>query len=199
MIRDDLSEKLIHLTRGEIYEEAAQTFENILSDQKLLGGTGCIKGGFQCVCFSEAPISKLGTILANPMALGMRYKPFGVMVDKHWLFARGGRPVIYQADGEYELLHRDHRWRHVRYEPGIVDFTWEREWRIHTDELPLDRDATTFVIPKREWESRFFDKHIAKLGNLAFFTRGMIGPKSVAQVPWHFIALEDLGVTIPED
>ena len=56
-------------------------------------------------CFSEAPLSKLAQILANPSAHGMRYKPFGVMVSKSWLFERAGRPVIYQPESEFDLLH----------------------------------------------------------------------------------------------
>ena len=106
MIRDDLSDKLIHLTRGQTYEDAASVFSAILEQKRLLGGTGCIKGDFRCVCFSEAPISQLSRILANRMAHGMRYMPFGVMLPKAWLFVQGGRPVIYQPDSEFELLYK---------------------------------------------------------------------------------------------
>ena len=198
MIRDDLSHNLIHLTRGPTFDDAARAFTKILEEKQLLGGTGCIKGGFRCVCFSEAPVSKLSQILANPMAHGMRYKPFGVMVDKAWLFERDGRPVIYQTDSEFELLHDQQKYRHVRYEPtNNVDFTWEREWRIHTDALLLDPKATTVVVPNREWETRILAPHEKKISRRA--ASGMGGmPMSVIKSPWHFITLEDLGVPIPE-
>jgi hypothetical protein len=124
VIRDDIGIRLVHLTKGEPDQVVANKFLAIVKDRKLRGGTGCIKGGYQCVCFSKAPVSKLSQIPANPMAHGMRYKPFGVMVEKQWLFERGGRPVIYQADSEYELLHEIQRFRHVGYEPATVDFTW---------------------------------------------------------------------------
>lgn len=40
------------------------------------------------------------------------------------------------------------RYRHVRYEPDRgIDHTWEREWRIRTDELILDPKQTLVVIP----------------------------------------------------
>jgi len=94
MIRDDLSSKLVHLTRGELDQIAADAFISILGERRLRGGTSCIKGSYRCVCFSEAPLSKLSQILANPGATNMRYKPFGIMVDKKWLFERGGRPVL---------------------------------------------------------------------------------------------------------
>jgi hypothetical protein len=203
MIRDDLSDKLIHLTRGPTYDEAARLFSTILAEKRLLGGTGCIKGGFRCVCFNEAPVSKLGQILANPMAHGMRYKPFGVMVDKRWLFERGGRPVIYQPDCEFALLHDDQKFRHVRYEPtNNVDFTWEREWRIRTDELSLDPDATTVVVPNRTWVRKVLQPHEEMLQRRGALTGGIFGagmPRSVIKSPWHFIALEDLGVSIPAE
>ena len=159
MIRDDLSSRLIHLTRGET-QVAADTFRTIIEERKLLGGSGCIKGEFKCACFSEAPLSKLTQILANPTPHGMRYKPFGVMVQKEWLFNQGGRPVIYQPDGEYDLLHDSQRYRHVRYEPPDVDFTWEREWRIQKDELILDPSETTLIVPTRAWEKWAQDQHM---------------------------------------
>lgn len=197
MIRDDIGSRLVHLTKGEPDQVAANTFLAIVKDRKLRGGTGCIKGGYQCVCFSEAPVSKLSQILANPMAHGMRYKPFGVMVEKQWLFERGGRPVIYQSDSEYELLHETQRFRHVRYEPATVDFTWEREWRIHTSELELDPAQTTLVVPNRAWEKWAQDQHIAMLSRRAMVLHGFIGPRSVSDFPWHFMVIEDLGVEIP--
>ena len=149
------------------------------------------------MCFSEAPISQLGRILANPMAHGMRYMPFGVMVDKAWLFDIGGRPVIYQPDFEFELLHDDQKYRHVRYEPANnVDFTWEREWRILIDELPLDPDVTTIVVPNRDWERKILQPHEDKIWRRAVASRFGGIPSSVIKQPWHFIVLEDLGVPI---
>ena len=83
MNRDDLSSKLVHLTKGT-WVEASVTFQNIINEKRLKGGSGGIKDNFQCVCFSEAPISKLSVILANRSELGFRYAPFGVMVDKEF-------------------------------------------------------------------------------------------------------------------
>jgi hypothetical protein len=135
MIRDDISDKLVHLTRGKTAQAAANDFLSILEDKKIVGGTGGIKGQYRCVCFSEAPLQKLASILSQYSAQGMRYKPFGIMVSKTWLFEKGGRPIIYQSDREYKQLPKELQYRHVRYEPnnGVV-FTWEREWRICIDD-----------------------------------------------------------------
>jgi hypothetical protein len=119
------------------------------------------------------------------------------MVSKSWLFACGGRPVIYQPDADYDLLHDSHKFRHVRYEPDSADFTWEREWRILVDELPLIADEATAVVPTRAWEEWFQERHLGRVGVRGLLTHGLINPKSEAKQPWHFIVLEDLGVPIP--
>jgi hypothetical protein len=104
MIRDDLSANLIHLTRGESDQAAANAFLAILKSQQLLGSVRDIRGGYKCVCFSEAPLAKLAYLLASTSQSAMRYKPFGVMIAKQWVFDKGARPVIYQPEAEYELL-----------------------------------------------------------------------------------------------
>lgn len=194
MIRDDISDRLVHLTRGVSVEAAAESFLSIFRESRLRGGNGCIKGGHNCVCFSEAPVGKLATILANPMAHGMRYSPFGVMVEKAWLYKQGGRPVIYQSDAEFELLAEDQRYRHVRYEPGEVDFTWEREWRIKTDELRLDPETSTLVVPTRAWEKWAVSEHANRVAAMSVVTWGWA---PADPFPWHFVVLEDLGVPVP--
>jgi hypothetical protein len=44
MIRDDLSDGLIHLTRGEQIEEADDRFLKIMASQSLLGSDVCVYG-----------------------------------------------------------------------------------------------------------------------------------------------------------
>jgi hypothetical protein len=109
------------------------------------------------VCFSEAPLIDLKNGLVNEHAYS-RYSPFGIMVTKKWLFALGGRPVIYQPLKEYWSLPESHRWRHVTYELrelfGETDFTWEREWRIKCDALELDERNAQVVVPSRSWSDR---------------------------------------------
>lgn len=194
MIRGDLSNCLAHLTRGATQAEASQGFLSILRSKQLLGSSKDIRGGYKCVCFSEAPISVLAQALSLPPAHGMRYAPFGVMIRKEWLFAKGGRPVIYQPDAEFEQSHEEAKFRHVRYDPtNGRDYSWEREWRIKTDGLDLDFAQVTFVIPNRSWEERFLDEHAgAQLGLSMHFGNDI--PLSIGRSPWHFIALEDLGL-----
>lgn len=151
--RADLSKKLIHFTRGPSFDEAFGTLLKILSGPKLIGGTGYIRKSVPCVCFTEAPLSALREAFSNSETF-TRYRPFGLMFDKAWIFEKGGRPVIYQADDEYELLDKKIRWRHVLYDPISkypVDFTWEREWRIPCDELPFSPADVTIILPSHSW------------------------------------------------
>lgn len=196
MYRDDLSDKLIHLTKGT-WSEAADIFRKIVEEQRLLGGTGGMEDRRKRVCFSEAPISKLAHILAYRDKVNFKYAPFGVMVDKSWLFEKGGRPVIYQPEKEYNLLHVDQRYRHKRYEPDkldIEDFSWEREWRIQTDELPFVPEHTTLVVPNRDWEQKVLEPLFQRIQS--FSVLGVTLPKPTQKDRWHVVVLEDLGVSL---
>jgi hypothetical protein len=194
MIRDDLSSNLVHLTRGETDAQAAERFVSIFSSKTLKGSNRDIRGGYKCVCFSEAPVAKLATILATPEQQAMRYKPFGVMVSKRWIFDKGGRPVVYQPNSEFELLAESQRFRHVRYEPGVTDYCWEREWRLQAEELKLEPDEVTLVVPTRAWEKWALVQHdrANRIANIL-----LQGLAPTASFEWHFVVLEDIGVRIP--
>lgn len=182
-MRDDISDKLVHLTKGadsdptKHREEAATNLLSILRQRQLVGGTGFIKGSHKCVCFSEAPIGKLSHILAAKENNNFKYQPYGIIVEKKWLYEKGGRPVIYGPDEDYLILHESMKYRHVRFHLGKyeVDHTWEREWRIKTDALMIDPQDVTVVVPDRKTKEEFCDDGYAD---------------------WHYIALSDLGVKI---
>ena len=188
IIRDDLSTKLIHLTRGDNLENTVRNFIKILKEKKLIGSTKDIRGGYKCICFTEAPVSKLALVLS--MASDMRYAPLGVIIDKNWLYSQGGRPVIYQSNDEYEYLPEAIRYRHVRFEPTReIDYSWEREWRVKVDELPLDPTTTTFIIPTRKWYEKIMGNWFSRVRLLSFAGFPVLGDK-----PSAFFILEDLGI-----
>jgi hypothetical protein len=159
MNRVDISDHLIHFTKGESPELAFQCLRKIISERRLLGSGETIKGRFPCVCFSEAPLAALTNGLINPESYS-KYSPFGILVLKQWLFEKGGRPVIYQTDDEFASLSEYHRWRHMRYEPPSIDFTWEREWRICGNYLEFDIGNASIIVPDDEWAKRLFDEHV---------------------------------------
>jgi hypothetical protein len=184
-MRDDLSNNLVHLTKGtsndptKHREEALQTLEKILREKQLRGGIGFIKGSHRCVCFSEAPISKISYLIGLEDKGVFKYQPYGVMVKKDWAFKYGGRPVIYGPDSDYEKLPQEMQYRHVRFWLGDkydIDHTWEREWRIKADAIALSPEEVTVVVPDRNAKNAFAD----------YFNT----------TPWHYIVLSDLGVSI---
>lgn len=147
MNRVDTSEFLVHFTKGN---NAIKDFASIVNEAKLIGGTGFIKGKHRCVCFTEAPLHALQDIVLHPTGHGFKYKPYGIIVRKPWLFQRGGRPVIYQPETEYSLLPESMRWRHVTYKPDTsppIDFTWEREWRLSIESLDISPSHCWLVVP----------------------------------------------------
>jgi hypothetical protein len=184
-MRDDLTDKLVHLTKGtsddpsKHREEAIINLESILTEKRLRGGTGFIKGGFKCVCFSEAPIGKLSHLLAEKDQGRFKYQPYGVMVDKLWLYKLGGRTAIYGPDHDFAKLPDEMKYRHVRFWLGddyTIDHTWEREWRIKIDALPITPAEVTVVVPDRIAKDAF--------------------AKQLNSDNWHFMVLSDLGVKI---
>jgi hypothetical protein len=145
--RLDISDYLVHYTKGV---EAIKAFKSIVDGGAITGGTGYIKGGYRCVCFTESPVHAIRDILLRRSECEVKYEPFGIAVSKAWLFEQGGRPVIYQPDDEFESLPDTLRWRHVSYNPNRnppADFTWEREWRIKTDSLEITPDIACLVVP----------------------------------------------------
>ncbi len=169
-----------------------------MSSRKLLGSNRDIRGGYHCVCFSEAPIELLSRILALPPTSGIRYRPFGVMVAKTWLFQQGGRPVIYQPDSEFEALPEPLRYRHVRYEPnGGADYSWEREWRVRSDELAIDPNRSTLIVPHVRGRSD------CKINGIQMTLGGkaLLGIRTVLPLdsfPWHFIGARRPWSAIPQ-
>ena len=158
MSRNDISDFLIHFTKGESLEDAFRCLQKIIAERTLLGSGRMIRGGYPCVCFSEAPLGALQNGLINP-GFYSQYSPFGVLVHKQWLFQHGGRPVIYGLESEFLELPESHRWRHMRYEPPAVDFSWEREWRIQCASLTFDRTTSSLVVPDDAWAQHLVQLH----------------------------------------
>ena len=162
MSRPDISPYLVHFTSGSDYEDAFARLRKIITSRKLIAGSRYIKGDYRCVCFSEAPLTSLPEGLVNECYYS-RYSPFGILVPKTWLFALGGRPVIYQTAHEFQLLPESHRWRHVLYELREsferTDFSWEREWRIKCDNLEFAQNSAQIVVLNQSWANRLVDEH----------------------------------------
>ena len=162
MSRADISDKLVHFTGPrDNLDEAYSRLQSILAERTIRGGNAMIRSGDHSVCFTEAPLKSLPDGLVNPTNFS-RYAPFGLVFEKKWIFERGGRPVIYQPESEFQELPDSHKWRHVRYEPNTtqpIDFTWEREWRIKGKVLQFQPTDVVILVPTQKWCDALRSKH----------------------------------------
>lgn len=144
--RADFSQGLVHLTRDRLQNledeiDAASPFEvlkEILASGVIRGSgnSGYVKGALPAACFSEIPLSAVHQFASPPnvpFGPSVRYRFYGIAISKKACFAAGGRPVIYLPDSETDWIPADQKWRVVRFEHGLVDFTHEREWRVRGD------------------------------------------------------------------
>jgi hypothetical protein len=102
---------------------------------------------------------------------------------------------------EYDLLPDELKYRHSTYEPvgqKPTDWSWEREWRIQANELPLDPSCTTVVVPNRDWEDHIIAHHSKRHIGFDTWVTNKIPLTSSKEGPvWHLSVLEDLGVPFP--
>lgn len=203
MKRLDITEDLVHFIKGAELADAFTTLQKILRERRMLGGTGFIRGQYPCVCFSEAPVGYLGYALTQPTLHPVRYQPIGLIVAKSWLFDHGGRPIIYQNGAEFSELPEHLRWRHVRYEPNAhppIDFTWEREWRIRTENLPIDPSCITIVLPTREIVDSLLRIHEQDQDYLSLQYVQIFDEITAWQLrddfEWNFVILQDIDADV---
>jgi hypothetical protein len=165
LVRRDIGDLLFHFTRGappNWHELRGHRINTAQTAWHVLGRIlieGALKGsskwtyGIDTVCFTEAPIQEFNSVfslnsIAHEEHLRPRYEPYGVAVSKAWLFAQGGRPVIYDHPAAQEMYPRDLLYRFCPYDPGRnIDYTWEREWRVQTKALRLDPRQTIVIVP----------------------------------------------------
>lgn len=158
-VRKDISSTLVHFTKGESLNDALYNLFNIITGRLILGSNKLIKGKAKCVCFSEVPLESL-EVFCNENNY-TKYMPFGIVVQKDWLFSQGGRPVIYQPENEFKLLPEELQWRHVTFDltkDQEIDFTWEREWRIKINELHINPDVCKIFIKDNYFKDLLSDR-----------------------------------------
>ncbi len=188
MIRFDISNSLIHLTRDKNGYTSENIFDKIVHERKLIGSKENIRGKFNCICFSETPINAIGQIIAQNDNK-FHYGAFGFLFRKNFLFEKGARPVYYQPDSDFKLLPEELKYRHVNFEIEKVDWTWEREWRLKSDELILDPQSVTLIVQDRCKIEEYKEKLNSENTSISMVLDGIMPTR---KLEWHFIALEDL-------
>lgn len=146
--RPDFSQGLVHLTKERGDVKSFDVLKEILQTGilKASGHKGFIKGKRKAVCLSEIPLSAVHYFASRPdKEDNARYRFYGVALSKKAVFEAGGRPVIYLPDAEADWIPEEHKWRHVRFEHPVIDWTHEREWRVVGD-LDLSTFPGIYVL-----------------------------------------------------
>lgn len=163
--RSDLSSQVIHLTRScEIDGKKVGPVDvlmRMLSSGRINGSThesGFVCGNIPATCFQDVPLYSLSqNIYAEQQyreavtGVKVRYLGVGLMFPKPYVYARGGRPVVYEStDKAKSILPEDEWWRIVRFdlldEDNFIDWTHEREWRIPGG-FEFDLEQATVLVP----------------------------------------------------
>lgn len=158
--RSDMSSFVTHLTReSEIGGQPLETLFKIIEDRKLIGSTnkGYIQGKDKAVCFQDAPLPGITqNIYQNQKQVEegklnkIRYRGFGLMFPKPYVFRKGARPVIYETKVEAANNFPTELWRVVTLDlnnnDNYIDWTHEREWRVKGD-FEFDLNETVILVP----------------------------------------------------
>ena len=162
--RIDLTASVVHLTKATDDMNISAVVAKILSEKRLIGSTtnsGFICGKTPAVCFQDAPIYSISQNVyyeqksQEPTNGGkVRYSPAGFVFKKDFIFAKGGRPVIYEKrETAKKLLPKNEYWRIVNFDltnqNEIIDWTHEREWRVPGD-LEFEYSDLRLFINKPE-------------------------------------------------
>jgi hypothetical protein len=195
--RPDLAPNLLHLLRADTRSDAFDLLRAVVAGRCLSASDNGVRDGSRCVAFAEAPIRQLRELFRWSAERDARIQPYGVLLGKDYLFALGGRPVIYQPDAEYDALPESLRYRHVRYDPIIVppvDFTWEREWRLRADVLQLEPERCCIVVASEADRAALFTEHAEheelRLEGLGPAVGGSLADQFAESFPWPVISLD---------
>ena len=211
LVRRDMGDLLFHFTRGAepIWKDVhghrfntAETASHVLNKILRTGlrGSSSWTYGIDTVCFTEAPISEFNAIfalnsIANEAHLRPRYEPYGVAVSKSWLFANGGRQVIYDHPDSREAYPADLMFRYCPYDPSAgIDYTWEREWRIRTSSLQLEPKQTIVIVPTAEEAFEFVYEYADQEADIDA-SGSAVG--SYHRPKWLAVSLDMLGAHTP--
>lgn len=171
--RSDMSSQVIHLTHSSVIGGQkigpVDVLLRILREQRIVGSTtdnGFICGNIPATCFQDVPLYSLSqNVYAEEQYRAVvedakvRYVGVGLMFPKPYVYAKGGRPVLYEnTDKAKNILPEDEWWRIVRFEltdeQNFIDWTHEREWRL-PGSFEFELDQATVLLPSKVGFDRF--------------------------------------------
>ncbi|MEC0181726.1 DUF2971 domain-containing protein [Paenibacillus peoriae] len=169
--RTDMSSYLFHLTKSNDFLDGKDVLLKILQEKTLIGSknSGYIIGKNKAVCFQDVPPYSLSQNCFHEQQIRklnswskIRYKPIGLAFPKHYVYQKGGRPVIYDESSlAKEYLPEEEWWRIVDFDltdkSKITDWTHEREWRVKGD-FTFDLSKAVILLPTSKNYKEFLDR-----------------------------------------
>lgn len=168
--RNDMSSRLIHLTRGKNDDEAFENLWKILIDKKIKGSGsgGYVIGDTKAVCLQELPLTAIVENLLYEDSLNdkIRYSPFGIRLSKPFVYKKGGRPVIYENSTLMKnYLPESEYWRIVNLnltdKESCMDWTHEREWRV-PDKLRFSYGCIEVIVKNGKYYRKLVERCISE-------------------------------------
>jgi hypothetical protein len=168
--RNDMSSRLIHLTRGKNDDEAFENLWKILIDKKIKGSGsgGYVIGATKAVCLQELPLTAIVENLLYEDSLNdkIRYSPFGIRLSKPFVYKKGGRPVIYENSTLMKnYLPESEYWRIVNLnltdKESCMDWTHEREWRV-PDKLRFSYGCIEVIVKNGKYYRKLVERCISE-------------------------------------
>ena len=176
-LRSDFTDSLVHFTRertGDLLQtgnpseddashSSLEVLCQILELGKIIGSNnrGFVKGAETAVCLTECPLSEVKLFASAPEVEKAKYRFYGIAISKKAAFKNGARPVIYLPDDEGDWIPASEKWRHVQFEYGSVDWTFEREWRKKGD-LELKGLPGFYILHWSPTEKKALEKSLHK-------------------------------------
>lgn len=176
-LRSDFTDSLVHFTRertGDLLQtgnpreddasySSLEVLCQILELGKIIGSNnkGFVKGAETAVCLTECPLSAVKLFASAPEVEKAKYRFYGIAISKKAAFENGARPVIYLPDDEGGWIPASEKWRHVKFEYGSVDWTFEREWRKKGD-LELKGLPGFYILHWSPMEKKALEKSLHK-------------------------------------
>ncbi len=193
-VRRDITGYLFHFVNRD--PDPADTLRKIL-------GCGFIRGGIyppsktRTVCFTEAPLAEV--VREDGILDSHSYKRlslWGIGFKKDFIFGAGGLPVVYQPRSMLGTLHESSIWRHVDFDLGKgIDYTWQREWRVQTEEFHFETEDAILVIP----DVRAFVRELWEISYDAEMEDGEVVYSGGTYKKWDFIPLAHADFAKDED
>jgi hypothetical protein len=123
---------------------AIDSLIRILTEMQIRAGNRIIRGGHAVVSFTACDWDRLSELFLWRPALGRpTMEPYGIAVEKQFLFEMGARPAVYGGDDAWRRLPKEQKYRFQASGPSESPWSREREWRLAGDldlrRVPQDR------------------------------------------------------------